>query len=113
GAAKSCGCPPACQPECCKPVITKPCCPNVYTYQRACSTLKPPCCDTCCAPAECCAPANVCAPTCAPAQTCTPACCPSNGKKHGGLFDGMRGWFGGKNKKGADCCAPADCCPPG
>ncbi|HET6422343.1 MAG TPA: HEAT repeat domain-containing protein [Planctomycetaceae bacterium] len=73
GGAKGCGCAATCQPQCCKPVIVKPCCPNVYTYQRKCSDIKPPCCDTCCPPATCCAPA-ACAPACAaPAATCAPA----------------------------------------
>jgi hypothetical protein len=74
GAEKGCGCASTCQPACCKPVIVKPCCPNVYTYQRKCSDIKPPCCDTCCPPATCCAPAaNACAPAAAPAA-CAPAC---------------------------------------
>lgn len=75
GGAKGCGCAATCQPQCCKPVIVKPCCPNVYTYQRKCSDIKPPCCDTCCPPATCCAPA-ACAPACAaPAAACAPAAC--------------------------------------
>lgn len=75
GAEKGCGCASTCQPACCKPVIVKPCCPNVYTYQRKCSDIKPPCCDTCCPPATCCAPA-ACAPACAaPAAHCAPAAC--------------------------------------
>lgn len=56
GAAKSCECASTCQPECCKPTITKPCEPNVYTYQRQCSSIKPPCCGetapACCKPAR-------------------------------------------------------------
>lgn len=78
GGAKGCGCAPSCQPQCCKPVIVKPCCPNVYTYQRKCSDIKPPCCDTCCPPATCCAPAAcapaACAPACAAPAACAPAC---------------------------------------
>lgn len=80
GAEKGCGCASTCQPACCKPVIVKPCCPNVYTYQRKCSDIKPPCCDTCCPPASCCAPAAkacapaACAPACAAPAACAPAC---------------------------------------
>lgn len=85
GAEKGCGCAATHQPACCKPVIVKPCAPNVYTYQRKCSDIKPPCCDTCapptcCAPAgpACAAPAAACAPACAaPAATCAPAAAPA------------------------------------
>ena len=97
GAAKSCGCAATTQPACCKPVIVRPCCPTIHTYQRRCSDIKPPCCDSCChnggcspsncgnaggpsgcgnggAPA-CAAPAAACAPACAaPAAACAPAC---------------------------------------
>lgn len=57
GSHKSCGCAPACQPVCCQPVIERPCDYTVHTYQRKCSDIKPPCCDTCCAPKVGCAPA--------------------------------------------------------
>ena len=100
GAAKSCGCAPSCQPECCKPTISRPCDTTVHTYQRKCSTIKPPCCPTdCCAPApKCCAPAKPCckpaAPCCKPAKPCCkPAapCC----------------------KPAAKCCVPSKaCCAP-
>jgi hypothetical protein len=72
GAEKSCGCSDDCAPACCKPVIVRPCGPNIYTYQRACSNIKPPCCDNGC-PATCCTPANKCCtdPGCAaPADPC-------------------------------------------
>lgn len=103
GAAKSCECASTCQPECCKPTITKPCEPNVYTYQRACSNIKPPCCGEtapcCCKPMKrlrgwfkrrccndepCCDNSNKCCDngnkccTPAPKACCTPApkaCC--------------------------------------
>ncbi len=58
GGCKSCGCAEECQPACCKPTIARPCHTNVYTYQRKCSNIKPPCCDSCCAPQSCCAPAG-------------------------------------------------------
>jgi hypothetical protein len=58
GGCKSCGCAEECQPACCKPTIARPCHRNVYTYQRKCSDIKPPCCDSCCAPQACCAPAG-------------------------------------------------------
>lgn len=77
GDAKSCGCASTCQPACCKPVIVKPCAPNVYTYQRKCSDIKPPCCDSCCPPASCCAPAATCAPAAAPACAAPAACAPA------------------------------------
>lgn len=80
GSSKSCGCVPSCQPQCCKPTIVKPCCPNIYTYQRKLSCLKPPCCDRCCAPKGCCQPMGKCcvnpqqcAPTCAAPANCAPA----------------------------------------
>jgi hypothetical protein len=77
GAEKGCGCAPTCQPACCKPVIVKPCCPNVYTYQRKCSDIKPPCCDRGCAPAAC-APACAAPAACAPAaRHCGPAAAPA------------------------------------
>lgn len=86
GDSKCCGCASTCQPQCCKPTIKRPCCPTVHTYQRKISTLKPPCCDTCCAPKACCKPAcgpkpcATAAPCCkpAPVKCCTPApvkCC--------------------------------------
>jgi len=96
GGCKSCSCTSTCQPACCKPVIVKPCSPNVYTYQRRCSDIKPPCCDTCC-PSSCCAPASKCGlfgmhnhgscNTCAAPATCCPAPKPA-------------------------CCAPAAACAP-
>ena len=88
GSSKSCSCASDCQPECCKPVIVRPCNPNVYTYQRACSTIKPPCCDGC-------GGDSCCEPTCAaPEKSC--------------LFD-MGGLFGG-DKCGSGC---GDTCAPG
>ena len=84
GAEKSCGCAPSCQPQCCRPVICKPECPNIYNYQRTCA--KPQCCCPAptCAP-KCAAPANCAAPAaCAPAPAncaapCGPAACgPAN-----------------------------------
>ena len=79
GAAKSCGCASDCQPQCCKPTITRPCKTSVHTYQRKCSDIKPPCCDSCTAPASCCAPADCgdkdgCAPACDAPADCAPAC---------------------------------------
>src|SRR5262249_13776665 len=82
GAEKSCGCAPSCQPQCCRPVICKPACPNIYNYQRTCA--KPQCCNAApsCAP-KCAAPANCAAPAaCAPANCAAPcgpaACAPAN-----------------------------------
>ena len=79
GSCKGCGCAEDCQPACCKPTIARPCHTNVYTYQRKCSDIKPPCCDDgcvtdpgCCAPVDpgCCAPVDP--GCCAPAD---PGCC--------------------------------------
>lgn len=81
GAEKSCGCTPNCQPNCCRPVICKPCCSTKYTYQRQIACCKPVC--SLCAPATCCRPVCpcatpvpqiLCAPQCAPA--CPPVCTP-------------------------------------
>lgn len=101
GAAKSCGCAPSCQPVCCKPTIEIPCEPNVFTYQRQKSCLKPPVCHTCPAPV-CCAPT-----CCAPKKSC----CLGGGKSClSGLFGGHKGCgLLGCKKQG--CCAPAaPCC---
>ena len=57
GSCKSCGCASDCQPCCCKPKIVRPCCPTVHVYQRKCSDIKPPCCNSCCEAPKCCAPA--------------------------------------------------------
>ncbi len=81
GGSKSSGCAEDCRPFCCKPTIVRPCCTNVYTFQRKCSNIKPSCCNTCCAPTTCCAPAE----SCTPATCCVPAecsnepgsCCPA------------------------------------
>src|SRR5262245_20449488 len=74
GAEKSCGCAPSCQPKCCRPVICKPSCPNVYNYQRTCA--KPQCCNAAPSCAPKCAPAPVsCAAPCAPAPANCAAPC--------------------------------------
>jgi len=116
GGCKSCGCAEDCQPACCKPTIARPCHRNVYTYQRKCSDIKPPCCDSCCAPESCCAPVACCAPAgcgngsgngccptdpgcCAPAACCAPAGC-GNGNGNGCC------------PADPGCCAPAACCAP-
>ena len=76
GCDKGCGCAEDCQPECCKPTIARPCCTNVYTYQRKCSDIKPPCCDSSCAPDDCCAPADCCNDdSCCENTCCAPADC--------------------------------------
>lgn len=80
--SKACGCDSSCQPNCCKPTITRPCNANVHTYQRKCSDIKPPCCDTCNAPSTCCAPGNACDPKCAApngGNACDPKCAAPNG----------------------------------
>lgn len=92
GGCKSCGCAEDCQPACCKPTIARPCHTNVYTYQRKCSDIKPPCCNSCCAPASCCAPVDCCEDPCGNNGCCeatcaAPACC-----------------------EDPSCCAPGACC---
>ncbi len=106
GGCKSCGCAEECQPACCKPTIARPCHTNVYTYQRKCSNIKPPCCDSCCAPQSCCAPAgcgNGCGTACGngcgiadPATCCAPAACGN-------------GCGNGCGNSDPSCCAPAAC----
>src|SRR6188472_1571772 len=56
GKSKCCECAPTSIAPCCKPTIPRPCCTNVYTYQRQCSCLKPPCCDSGCCPKRGCRP---------------------------------------------------------
>lgn len=104
GSCKSTCCDVDCQPECCKPTIVRPCTRNVYTYQRACSTIKPPCCDNGCCSVDSCGPAcgpAPCAPACA--APCEPACgtdcAPACGTCDGCGTDGC----------GDDCCG-MDCC---
>lgn len=90
GSSKCCDYAPSCQPQCCAPTITKPCCPTVHTYQRKVSKLKPPCCDTCAAPGGCCPTGRgKCAAPCGPvggkcAAPCGPVargkCCPPKGR---------------------------------
>lgn len=101
GSGKSCGCASSCQPESCKPTITRPCETTVHTYQRQVTDKKPPCCKQQCAPQKCCRPAPKC---CEPAPKCVkpaPRCCeptsqvPAKPVSH-------------------DCCQPRqrDCCQP-
>jgi hypothetical protein len=97
GTEKACGCAPTCQPTCCRPVVCRPECPKVCTYQRQC--CKPNCCglpqDKCCGPK--------CAVAAAP-------CCPP-------VTKGWRNWF----RHADPCCRPVDtgcnkacdpCCKP-
>ncbi len=58
GASKCCECAPTNIAPCCRPTIPRPCCTNVYTYQRQVSCLKPPCCDSGCGPKRCCRPSR-------------------------------------------------------
>ena len=87
GSQKSCGCDSACQPTCCTPTITRPCNVSVHTYQRKCSDVKPPCCNTCCAPESCCAVSSGC------------------GSKKSCLLDSLLH----KHDKGS-CCESSACC---
>ena len=104
GSSKCCECAPTCQPRCCAPTITKPCCPKVHTYQRKVSTLKPPCCDTCCAPKACCPKRGKC---CAPVAR---GCCPQKGNCAAPCGPVAKGCCPQPRGK---CCAPVarGCCP--
>ncbi len=74
GGCKSCGCAEDCQPAMCRPTIARPCAPTTHTYQRAVSTLKPPCCGNSNGPG-CCAPVGV----CGNGNACGTAGCADNG----------------------------------
>lgn len=81
GAGKCCDSAPSCQPQSCKPTITRPCERKVHTYQRQICDKKPPCCKPapeCCAP-KCSAPAPECsapkAECCAPKAECGKSDC--------------------------------------
>ncbi len=99
GSAKCCGCTADCQPDCCKPVIVKPCHRNVYTYQRQCSTLKPPCCGDAC-PNACCG--KVRRRDLRRACCLSPSCCDSGCCVEGA---GLNGCNNG-------CSADPNCCLP-
>ncbi|MGE0374132.1 MAG: hypothetical protein AB7I48_15140 [Planctomycetaceae bacterium] len=97
-----CDCVPTCQPVCCKPIIVRPCMTSVHCYQRQCSSLKPVCCDVCCAPADCCTKCCP-APSCCDSSDCCDTdcndCC-NNGGCDAGCCDN-------------DCCDGCcdECCP--
>src|SRR5690606_36427515 len=105
--------------------IVKPCCPNVYTYQRQRSCLKPPCCDVGRGPRRACKPRHgrcntgccdtgiacdagtgVCCPNC----TCTEGCCckgPNcDAVRLNNMANNMPCLTGG-------CCPTDGCCPGG
>ncbi len=112
--SKACGCDSTCQPDCCKPAITRPCNVNVHTYQRKCSDIKPPCCDSCDAPSSCCAPA-ACGPKCDPkcAAPCgnngcstDPACAAPCGNNNGCSTDPNCGCPNNGNACEPACAAP-------
>ena len=114
GGCKSCGCAEDCQPACCKPTIARPCHTNVYTYQRKCSDIKPPCCDTCgdpgsgCCPVTCSAPADACGNGCnADPSCCAPAAC-GNGCNADPSCCAPAACGNGCNAD-PSCCAPAAC----
>lgn len=62
GGIKGTGCAESCQPQSCKPTITRPCHTTVHNYQRRCANVKPICgsggcgADNCCAPTSCSVP---------------------------------------------------------
>ena len=129
GAAKSCGCAATTQPACCKPVIVRPCGPTVHTYQRKCSDIKPPCCDSCgpgacghtgsacgnsgngCAAPAACGSGNGCAPACAaPAGLCGSgnSCAPGCAAPAANCV----GAGAGAGSCAPACAAPAAACAP-
>ncbi len=96
-----------CCPEACGPVAVRPCGEKVFTYQRACSTLQPPCCDQGCCPAPGCdlpCDAGV-APGCA-----NEVCTTRKHKSCGNLFKKL---FSGHKKRSGLCSHGADCCGAG
>jgi hypothetical protein len=96
GASKCCECAPTNIAPCCKPTIPRPCCTNVYTYQRQASCLKPPCCDSGCGPKRCCRPRrNGACGGCDPNGTCC----------NDGCYSGRRG-----RRACGDACGSANCC---
>ncbi|MCA9026294.1 MAG: hypothetical protein KDA86_13895 [Planctomycetaceae bacterium] len=103
GSAKCCDCVPTCQPECCQPVIVKPCrdC-NAYCYQRRRSTLKRPCCNGI---------GNGCPAACCPVNS---GCC-DNGCGNNACCDTACGTGCCNNNCCEDCCDPSccdECCDP-
>lgn len=101
-----CDCVPTYQPACCKPVIVAPRCKTVHTYQRRCSTLKPPCCHNGCGPAVCCAPA-------CPMDGCTAGngCCAAGSNCACDACSGF-GCDCGAGMCGNGCC-DTSCCDTG
>lgn len=104
-----------CEEDCCEegcPVVARPC-EQVYTYQRKCSDLRPPCCDEDCCEEPCC-DAPCCDTACG--EGCGSGLC---GKKGCNLLKGL---FGKKKHgclDGAACCetgcadeCPTDCADP-
>ena len=87
GGSKPNGCGDDSQPFCCQPTIVRPCWTNVHTFQRKCSSVKPSCCNTCCAPTTSCAPTDSCSDqgSCCPADGCgeNSCCVPSAGVQEG------------------------------
>jgi len=123
GHGKSCGCASSCQPEYCKPTITRPCDTNIHTYQRKISDIKPPCCDTCSAPAKCCAPAlkffsrkKCCGPanSCCETKCCETKCCDADPCEIAKLiYQSQTACFASDRKKACDKLGNYDCgCNP-
>ncbi len=114
GGCKSCGCAEDCQPAVCKPTIARPCHKNVYTYQRKCSDIKPPCCDDGCGNDSGCAPVSCGAPAgdgCAAPAGCAPAG-PGCAAPAGVGCAAPAGCAADPNcaaPAGAGCAAPAGC----
>lgn len=103
GAGKSCGCGPSDQPACCqpkimyKPVVVRPTCPSVHSYQRQC--VKPASYDNCCNKGGCCPKSK---------RGCSNGC--GNSNCNGNCGNGNCG-AGNCGPAGANCAAPAACGP--
>jgi hypothetical protein len=120
-AAKSCDCAPSCQPDCCRPTIVKPCCPNVYTYQRQRSCLKPPCCDLGHGPRRACKPRHgrgYCSQGCCDTGACCDAgagtCCSEGNCVDGCCCNGPNcAAVRLNNMANSMACLTDGCCPGG
>lgn len=101
-----------CEDDCCpepqKPIVARPC-EQIYTYQRKCSDLRPPCCDDPCCEEQCCED-PACAAPC-DAGCVSKGCSLGHGRKGCNLFSGL---FKGLKKRGGGLCSHGPgCCEAG
>lgn len=105
-----------CCPEPQKPLVARPC-EQIYTYQRECSNLRPPCCEEDCCEEQCCEEPACAAPCDA---GCNASSCVAGHGKNGcdlfsGLFKGLKKKRGGLCGHGPGCCEAGcaeECGPP-